>query len=1745
MPPRDRSSESSREPDPKPTRKGWRGDRTPDKKPSRRWQTAASSGRNEAADAQTSKHRFVVAFWSIASLGLIGLLVWLVLMQPKRTPVIVMTATAYDWPFPPNAWAKQDARGFAVLDRDTIDFRDWSDLCGGRGAKFADSLAPLKNRLQELVTGLSPNVVCIYLSMHGAVDSTGAPCLIPPGASPHDAASWMPLRQVLETIKAANVPERTQILLVLDASRIETLWPAGILANTFADGLQQTVEAVHVPNLTVVNSAGIGETAFAGEELQGSAFGRHLLLGFSGEADLRSEGGNGNRRVSLSELENYLKRRVGNWAAEQRNDVQTPILVRSVPDVNGKPAADYDVVAAQGSGLFGQPDKVRKEIEARLARPWERPVAETKLTELWRARQQLRQPEAERVLDPLLTAEIDAKLLWLEQLDSAGPEYQEMATLTASAVDQRLAQAARDPLGDRLAAFSIPLAEHLGWLDRAGAPPTAVASSTSSPAAGSASSTAPAPRASQTQRYLVQASSSWKELLTAPRDLSREMITQALAKIGAAPQAIEPGVIERHFLLMLDRYAEPTLWTSDSARLTARQLLRTRDAAEHAATPADVRSWYWVRSLVDEGDVARRQSEDEFFIGEPSALDRAAELARTADSRYQQATTLGAQVSRALAVRDRGFSELDQLALWLLRPLPAYALAQDVADREAAVRDELLPAIDATLKLADLLATVAVADRPNGTALDRQASTVLRGLSSLRQRFDQTCVSLLEREAEDKPTLREIAAVLQVPLIDADLRSRLRSKLLTIARALEQYQRRAEATDKQPEPPPATSGVATYRRLLLGAGNLHPIVHLIGTQTAAGGASGGPAPMGGSSPSDGGGATSGAASAPGSSSSGVAAAPAAQASAAAVPAGKEGEQLAAQGANLRTLLAEVPRQSQAFVDQALGLLAQSQASWEAHLEMAKGDRLARRAAPLLASPFKISPTIELRRVDLYHLFTWLADRTIDDFWGPEEPSPDVRLSYFVQTGEKYIAAARRLYPTDGRTRLEAVAEVTAELGTRKNALAQALTPTLRDPPLVTQEAERDGDPITLDVSLSLGANLPRGKAALFVGDFKQGSVELEDAGRGFHRRAIDIADIPQIPAPLAFRWRYPLAALTGGSTQRAAVALYRGHVHEQPFVVRRSVEGIELVIRRPELSPPEVTVFSDGTRPGAVVFILDCSDSMEALTTPEGGGAAITRLEVAKQSLLRMLKRLAQAGKFNVAVYLFGHRARWANDPKTKEVIIVRQNSFPQAIPADVLPFADVEAIQPLDGNRTFGLADYAFVEKLLGDKAADGKPAVRPHGITPLYPSLLRVLKDLQPLESESRHTIITITDGRDFQWKPPALEGRFPERTVKDVLQAASGQPVSVNIVGFQIGQDEFRQVSGDFGRIATATQGELIEATSAGALTSALERWLDRGRFEVYTPTKSLVGTSELGLPIKIADFVREAPYQVQVPLGQTRRVASAFKLVGGEKLLMQLSRDREHLEYIRYDQGILDQSSPLEAPGRPTERYIVAAHLPTWQGNVVEFPISIQNAAPTGFSPTPSEVWVEITPIAVYPNGRRERRDPFVIYDLTLKDQRPAPIVLCRIPDWPPEAVLAEIRVASRFEPGNDYKAVRVGDALEPSRLVEPGSAWSYQAEVRRDKEGNGFRVTLKCVPEQGDIYSVRADLSPAAEQITRRFDAKSRVVVHTFYYPQIREEATINSAEIRFTSRDRFYDSALKVTEPLEIRVPEKLKAVGG
>ena len=1308
--------------------------------------------RDRGRDQAVLRYRTRVAAWFLLFAALtVGFIVY-VFYLPVRTPLVIAAAARCEAPLAPNAWVCEDVEHLLSLKAEEIvtytdEIRAWTDVVWTTKEQG-------QRRLREQLIGVKPggpgkDVVMVYLSMHGAVDASGEPCLVPPDASPLKSDQWLRVRDLLAYLFPREgtpaQPDRVKKLLIFDSSRMDANWDMGLLYNGFADRLQAVVEEARVPNLIVLSSAGPGQIGWAAPELKGSVFAYFLWQGLRGAADAENAG-NHDGKVSLAELYEYLRAHVGQWVTENRADVQQPLLVPHDADVR--------LAYAHAGGRTALP---AREIDDPR---W------NDIRTLWERHARLRQSSPWR-FHPLGWEEFQHKLLRLEQLIQAGKAYEaEFADLRTEA-DNLATTLGEDPLGRRVAVYSLPLANVLGrppkqqqpddlpapWrmpaapatapsaagipgaagvspAPGAGATGLPVASATpSAPGAASVPGAKPgtagtspaagpqpppaeaAPVPERPYAYWPAVTATWQWYLDNPaRD---DLLPQVLRFVDRAQGRPEADIVEIHFLRMLNLYLDPLVWKHTAGPV--KQALLTRQLAEQAAAPADARAHYWIRQAVDQSDQERRLAEDGLFIGTDDALaDSAARWARLsgADGTYPAAVAQAEQIVKTFELRDRAWATIPYLAQWRLARLHPSDPGESTLGELIQYGQQLGAQLDE-----------AITDGQWPPQLQETARRLRKNLQEQEAAFQAEC-SALATVGADKKALRAIGTVLAVPLVSGQQRNDLRRQYLEIAKQvgpMDTGDRVAiqEGGTKTPAAAAPDAAGAYLDRLKSSAE--HPALAILRRT-----------PLAADRPAPG----------------------ADRAASAELARQTQLRTLGQQGEEVRQRLGTLAAEAETRLADTARLLkaedAESKPPAIVRAGRSQADRLVRTAAALLGrTPWSdpgADPVVLLRSLDLGYLLRWHARRCLDDFWGP---APGRETPYFQTVAEGYRKSALELCRGEaGPTGTQG--DLAALLAARSKAATDAMR--LEKPKDLFLDAKDTVVAHRLAVALSDG--LPQGKAAVYLQDLKGQLFPVADKQEAREpnvRRmgiAVDATRSAAAPVPgdspgtsagakqMLPYWLVNSERLRENSVLRAMM-LYRGHTRWRDFYVQPAT-GLDIVAQRAAYPPPRITVFGATRQDSSLMLILDCSGSMGSPV--KVGDRTASRLEIARNTLREILARLAVPDSpYRVGLRIYGHRVGWNPASPNDMVVPDPQNPrklIPKPPELNLQPNTDVELVL---APGPFTKPDFDHVSRKLD--------TLRNMGETPLYLAILQSIGDLErDTKAQQRH-IIAITDGFNEQ--------------------------------------------------------------------------------------------------------------------------------------------------------------------------------------------------------------------------------------------------------------------------------------------------------------------------------------------------------------------------------------------------------------
>lgn len=1725
---------------------GWRGKKSGSeasgsawRKPSAQNPANKSAGKPEgwwktkkdrSYERAVQRHRLKTGAWFLLSLVLVaGFLVW-ILWRPVSTPLLAVAAIDYQAPLPPNAWAAEDIDRLHLLaDEDII-----SPFENNRwipGDSVDHWLAGLRSELDKKIpSGPDPDgTVIIYLSIHGVVDGSGRPCLLPPGTSLHGAdgadaesKNWLPVRRLLEYLFVEDRPHRasqgSKKLLILDCNRIGADWSFGVLHNTFAARLKEVVEEISekAPNLAVLNSTSPDQIAWSAPELRGSVFGYYVAGGLRGAADLDDDG-----QVTMSELHRYLKTEVNLWVTVNRTDTQTPMLVSSGPD--------FALVHVAERKAFELP-------EYKTDSRWKEKVAQR-----WQRHAELQKNVPQR-LQPLEWQAYQRGLLRLEKLVDAGAEYSGQFDAAIVDLDRLADKLSEDTSRDGLAAHSLPLALAFGEIDNrsrlaiekqlqqkltaieekaTGKKKIDVKSDTKSEAAkpdkNSADSKAPPAKKPSVEKPPAKDPSAKKP--------------PAKTKQTKKPAG---ALVEQHFLAMLQDYLDPKVW--GDVGNPARRALRIRREAEVAATPLDVRAQYWAVAAVAAGDSRRRLAEDNLFVGTTASLVLADRLWSEAQrDGYRRAEQLATEAQKALALRDRSWSKTVYLAAWLFGRLPD----SDLPQMESQL-DTLRGLIDGTHRLAAEL------DVSSSTGQwDAAKTKIVEGcLDELLEAYFDECQELSSAGLEEQ-TLRGIDTVLSVPLVTGKARNQLRQRYLDIAerRAADwrQIASNPDGSRRSVERAATEDRFATYlRRLSYWQKQRpqqpeHPVLSILTRDIVAADIAASDEQrlrdvIGKREQFD-----------------------AADDKAAAFESDRFYER---QGALVRRWLGRIGPDDplcKQWTRQTRALMADAEASaTAARAPCGKAVRLLRAAAPLLArQPWDEAdqdPVRQLHGLDLRNLMFWQASRALDDFLGPAR---DQKVSFFQLATADYIRSGKSLCREAAGAYFDKT-DLEALLAARIEAAVGGIR--LEPQGYLSVEDPKDMPDIAHQTTLTLSGALPPGEAAFYVQQ-----SQTDDRADNGPRKTIKLCP-PSMPLIVGqnkskpdsrriglavevgadhkavdrLEYSIPNTEMLSAQQYLTTVALYRGHRWSGEF---RAVpwRGVQIAWQRPAYQKPRVTVHGEAGQRLPIVFIFDCSASMgKNYATPTK-----LRIQVARDTLISILRRLAGPNTpYLIGLRIYAHRTGW-KDRDSDDIVIwdaKTKGTIPLSAANNSHPNSDVELIgSPPKEGGILAQHDLGWLLDKLTEAAS------HPTGETPLYLAIIQAMDDFAK-EPGYKH-IIVITDGKNRQ----AEVSNSPKGALKDAGQvnaALKAHPnVRLDIVGFDITEDE--EVEKLKSLAEKSKGGKFFSATNPKTLMDSLEKSLQLSRYTVrrlghngrtVTPNQKAL---DLNQPCVIDQAKgNRLDYIAEIVVDSEPKPHAKMTLEGGEAIVLDLNRDRRRLEFRRYtskNQRRVVKGLPKQQLN-PSPRFDIAFDIPQWDGDNLRFVLSVQNADATRFSPRPAEAWLEIRPNL---SDASKSSSNYVFDNLEFQPERPVPVLDYLAPKWPDAAESATLQIWFKLKKTPPDKRITLADFEKQKRLAIdalPGVTFTCS----REKVDGRYRVTVTARHRRGDtdIHTTKVEIHPPPVSITRRYSPEAGIVSHTFICDDV-SSTPIGRHELRFTTRKSLQDGAVTLPRPMTIRVPDK------
>jgi len=1650
-----------------------------------------------------------------ASLALILLLVRMLLTVRRQVPIVVGFVTSYRFPLAPIALADEDRALIASLGTPGKRFYEPGtaaifDVSPALASANADELlATLTATLRRVKPGgPDGDMAIVYLTAIGTLDDKGRPCIVPPGTSADPAAleedSYLSVDRLLAGLRDA-LPERVGILVVLDACRPSTDWPLGVDDGAFPPAVEAHMAVSNLNRMWVMVPASTGQNSYSSAALGASGAVLEFVRGMRGAADARPWG-DADGRVELQELSAYLTLRVDQWARAMLGDRQTPILTSTSSDRNA------DVALARTAS---QTPVVELRSDADVSEDaW--------LADRWRAAEQLR-PSAIRER-PLTWSAYQHTLLRAEKLRSAGAAYREELVEVDTAVERMetelglsLISSAQLLPGIRLASSRAELLADRNDDDL----PRWLAAAERYIAIGQPrdETAKPPARSDEVDVWMRRAEAAWLWLVKqceAPANIDRAAVVRWLECVGPRPEGLAFNPVQIHLLRMMVRWADLGDWQRQPEAFC--NFIRMVAKSREAVYTYDVRADRIVEAtlLASRGNATMREALDLAFVGGPANLAEAIRFSGQSQDAFNQCMTLARQRLQALGLLDVVRAEVPYLAAWWVEELRH--AAREPTDAESGglltkpsdivalllAVEQLELAVDAAVLASGDTAT---ATTPSASAIDEARARCESSFTDIKAVFLASCADLATQAPDSPRTHGAIRRVLMLPLAQGDLRMRLLRRADTLDRRHAALVARSPPQNDDPLPPADATAVVAgwvpWRNALM-----NPVLPIIVVNPSG--------------------------------------SPTLPTSAADIAA-NVGRQVTA----VRSAARSLPSIIAGFDRQRAELEIGSRDSDARALELlARGSTVSRRLAAVAGQRPHIrdgsTPTERYFAAAWHTRLIRHAETTLDEFWAGVEADEPIycflKARVLVESAAEIVRSNAIVFGDRERARLTARIDSLAAEWTRFADLE--VTPNR----LVLPSAS-GVEPPRNQVSLAARPGVPAGRAAVWLSESVDGrplallrSPAGTEPDQNADRAVASRAGVRVVSPPEESFWQLDPTAARSIELNRTAVldltAWYRGHrmVVGLPVAAAAASRTTEWEAS-PQL-PTRVTVRGDLPQAQSVAIVFDCSGSM-GQRLADGR----TRLDAGKAAVAELLAGMATSGRWDVSLWLYGHRTRWSRDKDGKYVAgltpagtIAKATAGRGGQPFTLVPGDDVEQVLPMQPLTP------ALVERM-----GMTLSPLEPGGETPLYLAISEALiTDFDGGRTDRPGHVLVVTDGANDQ-----TGGRsVTVSALEDQLARKNGRrrvPLRVDVIGFGYAANSTDRASrmDEVRNLATGSGGRFYEAANAESLGKSLRESMRLLRWQVRgpdAPRESVGLGASLTLPAALVGRPRAYEAVLESGANPPRR---GFKTEGGEAIDLYVRGGRT-LEFRRYDggteQGLRDSRTDLFAPADPQRLFFVGAHLASRIGNSVRFPLSIQNANAAEFSPRPVESWVEVAPRS----GDGAVGGPFVFYDLSFQPNRPVPVLDLVAAHWPRAADRAEIRGWFRFTKTPPDVAVPLAD-------LTPG--------VERRLEltglpGSDIRVTLAPADVSDHVQvsvleshpatladrlpCVRVCVTPTCLRAVHIVEPETGRVRHEF---RVRTEGgrLPPDAQILITDRQRVLSGAVSLTAagepPLAVPVP--------
>jgi len=1695
---------------------------------------------------------------------LVGAFIAYISNLPTQTPVLHMAILQHDDPlWHPNGYAIEDRENFKlslgesssnielIASRDTAAGtkpRPWLDL---EDTEFSAAIGNFLE-VSRKPGGPGRGGWIFYLSCHGVTNYDGVPYLVAKNSkalSP-DAkqAKLVSLESVLKSLADHEMiirHKRSYKLLVLDFGRMESQWEANRIANTFPAAVQELVNKlspeIELSNTYILLSNGDGQKSWTDLNRGGTNFGIHFASGLVGEANDTNEKSN-DQKVSLAELDSYLKDKVNSWAQQHRNSFQQPKLI----DVGDCLPHNQIQLCHVGSAQF--------EMKPPVIGSGDDPDAK-RLADLWEVLEDLGDAGAIRVA-PVRFALIEEDLIRAERAAIAGSAYQSSFRQICDNVDNAIKNLARkmaiyDPISRRHLINSqaklfqlpevkrdlerqepYPITSIAAWR-QSQIPPYAkgptlaelqvnqekIAAESLNPDLKDDEKTKPL----KCSDYFAAANHLLDDFEqqrnVTPNNLS--LVLDFLITAPNSPVSTDgrgTHVVEVEFLAMIKDFLntlnssfeiDPVSYAAIPTRTQLVRLVQCRRRMETIMLQDDQRVFPWLVDDLASADGVRRRAEDHLFALEVDASTGALDPLMNSPTGLSAIESKKERLHEAYQVLDCAQKSAPYLLEWLIH----HPLAKD----EQQLRlNQLMTVIEKSHVLSAALNPKSLDDL-NSPNLANEPLPPKALVDQIAQNYREV-VNLLNRKSidiieaqgrklgSDSETLLEISDLMRIryvakltPSMTTYDRNDLRREERNI---LNQQIGPTNITPKYESP--LLSGLSTLSKapwdLSLGrtGGVADYKVKEISEQPAA--------------------------------------------------AAKE--------------LMTDASMSATFANEVLKEVINTTGSLYQPVKDFPNTPSASRTCSFTGSVIDFRSRLEtddttacmvLYRSARKDGLAWHADRSMEDFWGNIR---SVAQPYFNRQARKF---------------LKLVADESSLIGNDQSRLANKRLTDLEkiyhqwiqmDFPSITITENNDLIDQKVVVQIADLKLIPNGLAAseLIVDDLAVAVGNRNGVSRkthSFKTHPSDIARQQQLEQSIS-------ADNIAQSTTSQERIRFRGNVVTKDLIVsgtrtKGSIEQIVDIVPFP-YENPVINVKGNLLGTGDVIFIIDCSGTMHNKVVQQGQkeSEAPTRMDVAKIVLSSTLESMAKTGQFRTLVMAFGNRVGW--NPQNKAAM-KRRPGAPQ----------QVNNVALVPGNDVMTLVNDELATLYDPDKQPDGKGVSYKNlaadiaklqylGETPLYYSIREALTKVNKQNSTQ---IIVITDGENDQTAQAGDSFLTTGPQIASLLQSDDYNNVQLQIVGFAFGAraknlESVRQPRADtleeLAWVARHAQagGDFIsvdEQVKLGDRIKELIQTTEEFIVRNLNPNEKRVVTT---LPFGKPWFTRtpiesRKPFEILTKdLPEDDQVE--IELLGGENLHLTYDSGKRVLVFDEFERPILVQKEVAVTDNVNTKPGVYFAEVLTFPspvGRILEIPIRLKNKNTTLFTDKPFHLWAEITPSRTNAFNEQDLFEKRYYGDLLLKNGVPFPELVLRLNQWQLSAKYARVHVylqtESQIEPAAsvDLSGLLKGENKFGGANLDAGN---FRVETTSSPDQFKYQVVVTVEPSQNKIIPHQVGISPMPLRIQRTYEISGDGnqdllrITHRFMYATKTRLANSPNPKIEIWTRDQLTEGASSFT--FDVQVPK-------